>query len=142
MENYQIKKKILLVDDEPDMLTVNSELLASNGYQVLLAKDGFEALEIVNRTLPNLILLDLMIPGVDGFKLCGILKHNKHFRKIPIIIISARNSEQDQQTAKLIGANEYITKPFEPQILLAKIEELLTKPKEESKPLLSKVKSL
>uniref|UniRef100_A0A7C6A8N7 Response regulator n=1 Tax=candidate division WOR-3 bacterium TaxID=2052148 RepID=A0A7C6A8N7_UNCW3 len=122
------KKRILLVDDEPEMLEVNSVLLQSYGYEILQAKDGLAALEMINHNPPDLILLDLMIPGIDGIQLCALLKHNKNLKKIPILVLSARFSEDDKKTAKTAGADGYITKPFEPQTLLAKIEELLASP--------------
>lgn len=148
MENKELKdcpmdpkKKILLVDDEPDILAVNGALLESYGYDIFQAKTGFEALEIINKIVPDLILLDLMIPGVDGYQLCAILKHNKKFRKIPIIILSARYSKTDQEKAKSVGADDYITKPFEPQTLLAKISNLLDKPENKANPIIGQAKS-
>ncbi|MEO0114977.1 MAG: response regulator [candidate division WOR-3 bacterium] len=141
MEN-EIKKKILLVDDETDMLAVNSAILESYGYEILSAKDGMEALATINRSVPDLILLDLMIPGIDGYQICGILKHDKRYQKIPIIIVSARFSEQDQKLAKEVGADDYLTKPFEPKTLLAKITALLTDGKNQEPKLANEYRNL
>jgi two-component system alkaline phosphatase synthesis response regulator PhoP len=135
-------KKILLIDDELDMLTVNSALLESHGYEVFLAKTGFEALEIVNRNHPDLIILDLMIPGIDGYQICGMLKRDKRYLSIPVVILSARFSEQDKKMAKEIGANDYITKPFEPKTLLSKISSLLDNSRNGQKTLIGQSKLL
>ncbi len=141
-DNPQIKRKILLVDDEPDMLVVSGALLESYGYEIFLAKTGLEALETIKRVVPDLIILDLMIPEVDGYQICGILKHDKRYLGIPIIILSARFSEQDQKTAKLLKADAYITKPFEPNTLLTEISALLNKPSSAPKRLIGEAKSL
>lgn len=139
---HEIKKKILLVDDEADMLAINGAILESYGYEILSAKDGLEALEAVNRVVPDLILLDLMIPGIDGYQICGILKHDKRYQKIPIIIVSARFSDQDQKLAKSVGADDYLTKPFEPKTLLAKITTLLGDGKNKEPKLANEYRSL
>lgn len=134
-------KKILLIDDEPDMRTVNGALLESYGYEVILAKDGYEALEIIHKNTPDLILLDLMMPGIDGYQLCGMLKHNRRYLSIPVIILSARYRQQDQDTARAAGADDYIIKPFEPQTLIEKISLLLNKPKNDFKKVIGQSKA-
>jgi DNA-binding response OmpR family regulator len=139
-ELNNMQKRVLLIDDEPDMLAVNGALLESHGYEVLFAKDGFEALESVNKNYPDLIILDLMIPGIDGYQICGILKRDRKFLSIPIIILSARIGEQDKKTAREIGADDYITKPFDPKTLLSKMSSLLDRPNGQGSTLTGQVK--
>ena|SRR3989338_2646321 len=119
------KKKILVVDDERDMVEIMTFRLKSAGYDVLSAYDGQEALEKARRDKPDLIILDLMLPKIDGYKVCGMLKFDARFKKIPIILFTARAQEVDKKTGEDMGADAYITKPFEPAAFLAKIEELL-----------------
>jgi len=119
------KKKILVVDDERDLVEIMTFRLKSAGYDVLSAYDGQEALEKARRDKPDLIILDLMLPKIDGYKVCGMLKFDARFKKIPIILFTARAQEVDKKTGEDMGADAYITKPFEPAAFLAKIEELL-----------------
>ena len=133
-------KKILLVDDEPDMLTVNSGLLKSCGYKAFLAKDGYEALEIIKKNQVDLIILDLMLPKIDGYLICGMLKRDVRYSSIPIIIVSARNDEQDKKKAKAVGADDYIAKPFDPEKILSLVSSLFGTPLDEQKLLIAKSK--
>ena len=119
------KKKILVVDDERDLVEIMTFRLKSAGYDVLSAYDGQEALEKARRDKPDLIILDLMLPKIDGYKVCGMLKFDARFKKIHIILFTARAQEVDKKTGEDMGADAYITKPFEPAAFLAKIEELL-----------------
>ena len=118
--------KILLVDDEPDLARMVSVRLKTASYQVTLATDGQQALDQVKLTEPDLVILDLMLPKIDGYKVCRLLKFDDRYRKIPIIIFSARAQVADIQLAKECGADAYLTKPFDSKVLLAKLEELLT----------------
>ena len=118
-------KKILIVEDESDILVTLQILLQSEGFDVITATDGMEALNKVKSGSPSLIILDLMIPKLDGYKVCRILKFDERFNKIPIIIITARAQESDKEKSKEVGADYYITKPFEPEELLSKIKEFL-----------------
>lgn len=121
------KKKILLVDDEKDLVyAVKLELEAKN-FEVLTANDGREGLEKARSEKPDLIILDLMLPKLDGYKVCRILKFDAKYKDIPIIMFSARGEESDKQTGKEVGADAYLTKTFEPQALVSKIKELLKK---------------
>ena len=135
-------KKILLVDDEPDMLTINSAILEIFGYKVFLAKDGSEALEVVNKNQLDLIILDLMLPKIDGYLICGMLKRDNRYSSIPIIIVSARYDEQDKIKAKEVGADDYITKPFEPETLLSLVSSLFGNSIDMKKVLIAKSKLL
>lgn len=122
-------KKILIVDDEPNLMVLLESRLKIQGYEVMMASDGQAGLETAKRCKPDLIILDLMLPKMDGYKVCGLLKNDTRYAKIPIILFTARIQESDRQMAKELGADAYVTKPFDPKILLAKIEELLS-PKE------------
>ena len=119
------KKKILLVDDEKDMVYAVKLQLEANGLEVLTAYDGQEGLDKARGDKPDLIILDLMLPKIDGYKVCRMLKFDEKYRKIPVIMFTARVQKSDEKLALEVGADAYITKPFEPQILLKKIKELL-----------------
>ncbi|MFB0509273.1 MAG: response regulator transcription factor [bacterium] len=119
------EKRILIVDDEKDILLLVQKILESAGYDVVTAGDGAEALEKARKVSPDLIVLDLMLPGIDGYQVCGILKYDRMYMKIPILILSARTQIKDYELAMKVGASGYLTKPFEPESLLAKIKELL-----------------
>lgn len=118
-------KKILITEDSPTILAMMKEALESKGYQTITAVDGQEALNKAKKEKPDLIVLDLMLPKIDGFKLCAIFKHDVDLRDTPIIILTAKAGEQDRKTADEVCANAYLTKPFEADVLLGKIEELL-----------------
>lgn len=127
------KKKILLVDDEKDVLATLQSLLLTEGFNVVTATDGMEALNKVKAESPDLILLDIMLPKLDGFKVCHLLKFNDEFKKIPIIMITARAQDEDMEKGKAVGADFYLIKPFDFKILVAKMEELLKKPETQEK---------
>ena len=118
-------KKILLVDDEKDMVELVASRLKASNYTVILAYDGQEALDKAHKEKPDLIILDLMLPKIDGYKVCAMLKHDVRYSSIPIILFTARAQELDKVTDEEVKADAYITKPFEAQALLAKIKELL-----------------
>lgn len=118
-------KKILIIDDEPNLVVLLEARLKTQGYEILTAYDGQSGLEMAKKHKPNLIILDLMLPKIDGHKVCGLLKNDTRYAKIPIILFTARAQDSDRQMAKELGADAYITKPFEPKVLLSKIEELL-----------------
>ncbi len=119
--------KILMVDDEVQLVTMIQMRLEANGYEVITANDGEEGLEKAKNENPDLIMLDVMMPKMDGYKVCGLLKNDTRYSKIPIILFSARAQQDDKDVGSEVGADAYITKPFEPPVLLAKIEELLNK---------------
>jgi len=119
------KKKILIVEDEPEMVQRLKRRLEANDYEVMEAYDGEAGLELAKTKSPDLILLDLMLPKVDGHKVCALLKADSRYNKIPILIFTALAQDSDQEMAKEAGADAYITKPFKAEVLLAKIEELL-----------------
>ena len=119
------KKRILVVDDEADLREMLSLRLEANGYEVLTAADGEEGLAKARKEKPDLIILDLMLPKVDGYKICLMLEYDEKYKKIPIILFTARAQETDVSMGEEVGADAYIIKPFEPGILLAKIKELI-----------------
>ena len=119
------KKRLLLVEDEVDMQEMVRMRLEASGYEVLVASDGQEALDKAHQEKPDLIILDIMLPKMDGYKVCGLLKADARYNKIPIIMFSARAQDQDKVTAQEVGANDYICKPFNPKELLEKISNLL-----------------
>lgn len=118
-------KKILLVDDEKDLVETLTLRLKASGYEVIPAYDGQEALDKAKSEKPDLIILDLMLPKMDGYKVCGLLKADARYKKIPIVMFTARAQESDRDIGMEVGADGYITKPFEAKALLGKIEELL-----------------
>ena len=119
------KKRILIVEDESPMAEMVKMRLEANDYEVLTASDGQSGLEMAKKEKPDLIILDLMLPKLDGYKVCRMLKFDEKYKMIPIIMFSARAQETDKKMGKEVGADAYITKPFEPKILLGKIQELL-----------------
>lgn len=114
-------KKILVVDDEPDILALAVERLKKAGYQILSAVSSEEALEILAKEMPDLILLDLLLPGMQGDELCKKLKSDKKFKHLPIILFTASIIRVPAKVAE-IGADDYIVKPFEPSDLMEKIK--------------------
>lgn len=122
----EAKKTILLVDDEPDLLNSLSVRLRASGYEVLVAVDGLEALKKARSLEPDLIILDLMLPKMDGYKVARLLKFDTRYSHIPILILSARGQDMDKDVGKNAGANDYMVKPFDSADLLSRIERLLT----------------
>ncbi|MCM8795041.1 MAG: response regulator [Candidatus Omnitrophica bacterium] len=120
-----MSKKILLADDEPDIRQLVSLRLKSGGYEVVMASDGQDTLTKVKEEKPDLIIMDLMMPKLDGYKACRLLKFDSRFKQIPVVILSARGQQEDIHLAKECGADAYFTKPFEPVSFLAKIKELI-----------------
>ena len=121
------KRKVLVIDDEPDLVKAVEIRLEEAGYDVIFAYDGIEGLDKARREKPDLIILDLMLPKMDGYKICALLKKDAKYTKIPVIMFTARAQESDKQMGEEVGADLYITKPFQHEIILAKIKELLKK---------------
>jgi len=113
--------RILVVDDEPFIVETLRFALEKAGYSCLVAFDGEEALKIARDEKPGLILLDIMLPRLNGFQICRLLKFDEQYRHIPIIMITARAQERDRLLGREIGADEYVTKPFELPALLQSI---------------------
>lgn len=121
------KKRILLVDDEVDFVEVLRARLEDNNYEVIVAYDGEEGLEKAEREDLDLIILDIMLPKISGFDVCRKLKIDENFKNIPIIMLSAKFQANDINFGMAMGADAYVTKPFEPRVLLEKMLELLKK---------------
>jgi two-component system alkaline phosphatase synthesis response regulator PhoP len=124
-EDIQPKARILCVEDDINLQKSLSFILWREGYEVLCAQTGEEALELVRREKPDLILLDLMLPGIDGHKVCGILKKDPNTSEILVIMVTAKKRMEDIVAGLKDYADDYVTKPFEPQVLLARIQALL-----------------
>ena len=118
-------KKILITEDSPTILAIAKDTLECAGFVVICAVDGQEALDKARQTQPDLIILDLMLPKIDGYKVCRMLKFDEKYKNIPIIIFTAKAQEADIKLAKEVGADAYIIKPFDPEMLLTKIKELI-----------------
>lgn len=116
---------ILAVEDEEDLLELVSVNLLKEGYQVTGATTGEEALRLARSLSPDLIILDLMLPGIDGLDVCRILKHDLAMRHIPIIMLTARGGESDIVAGLELGADDYVTKPFSPKVLMARVRAAL-----------------
>ena len=119
------KKKILVVDDEPDLVEFVKLRLEANNYDVLVAEDGEQALEVMAKTTPDLILLDIVLPKMDGHKVCEVIKKDPKFANIPVLMLTAKDREEDIKLAKKCGAEGYMIKPFDAQVLLFDIKSLL-----------------
>ena len=119
------KKKILVVDDEAMLVEEISTRLELNNFEVIKAYDGQIALDIAREQDPDLIILDLMLPKIDGYKVCGLLKADRRYNQIPIIILTAVVQEIDKNLGLEVCADAYFMKPFDSKDLLAKIKELL-----------------
>ena len=119
------KKRILVVEDEIELVKAILIRLQQAGYEVSSAGDGQEGLEKARKEKPDLIILDLMLPKMDGYKVCGLLKADARYNSIPVIISTARAQESDEKLGFEVGADAYFTKPFQYEKLLAKIKELL-----------------
>ena len=117
--------RILIVDDEAELLDMLKIRLETSGYDIITAKDGQEGLDKAKEEKPDLMILDLMLPKMDGYKVCGLLKNDTRYSKMPIIIFTARAQDSDVKMGEEVRADAYITKPFEPNVLLGKIKELL-----------------
>jgi two-component system, OmpR family, alkaline phosphatase synthesis response regulator PhoP len=123
--NDHLRGPILIVDDEPDIIRVLEAILKPLGHEIVTAESGDQAVEIAKQCNPALLLLDLMIPGFDGFEVCRILKEHQKTVRTPILILSALGEEASIVRALELGADDYIVKPFSAQILIARIKSLL-----------------
>ncbi|MCB0650320.1 MAG: response regulator transcription factor [Saprospiraceae bacterium] len=117
--------KILIVDDEPDILEFLTYNLEKEGYEVVSASDGKEGLEKAIKTKPDLIILDIMMPGMDGVELCRQLRENREFDETLIAFLTAREEDYSQIAALEVGGDDYITKPLKPRVFISRIKALL-----------------
>jgi len=121
------KKKILIVEDEESLLKLESILLTSKGYDVRGASNGQEALDAIAEEKPDLVLLDIMLPEIDGFEVCQRVKDDPETRDIPVIMLTAKKSREDMARGEKVGADWYITKPFKSVMVIETIQRFLTK---------------
>lgn len=128
------KGRILIVDDEEDILSLVEYNLRKEGYRTIGVKTGEAALQLVEEETPDLIILDLMLPEMDGLEVCRILKSNENTSDIPIIMLTAKGEETDIVVGLEIGADDYVTKPFSPRVLLARTKALLRRKAKEPIP--------
>ena len=127
------KEKILVVDDEEDILELIRFNLVREGYKVLCAQSGEKALSIGQSEIPDLMVLDLMLPGIDGLEVTKVLKSDSRTRDIPIVMLTAKGEEADIVTGLELGADDYITKPFSPRVLVARVRAVLRRQTKEYK---------
>lgn len=123
--NEEPKKKILIVDDEEDVLSMLKLRLEAFGFAVFTASDGNSGYAAAKEVAPDLIILDLMLPGMDGYQVCRLLKFDQKYRAIPIIMLTAKSQAEDKEWGAKTGADSYFTKPFDAAQLTAKIKELV-----------------
>ena len=118
-------KKILIVDDKLEVVELVTATLEGEGYQVISASDGREALEKIGKEKPDLVLLDIIMPKMDGLEVLAKAKKDSQTKDIPIIMLTAKGQKLDQEKGEELGATSYIVKPFSPSHLLIKIEEII-----------------
>ncbi|MBE9571421.1 MAG: response regulator transcription factor [Proteobacteria bacterium] len=127
------KEKILVVDDEEDILELLRYNLLREGYNVSCAASGEEALRLAQSEIPDLLVQDLMLPGIDGLEVTKILKNDSRTKDIPIVMLTAKGEEADIVTGLELGADDYITKPFSPRVLVARVRAVLRRKVKEYK---------
>lgn len=118
-------KKILVVDDDPIVSKMLGKRLEANGFEALVAQEATVGLEMAIKQLPDLIILDVMMPIINGYNFCRLLKTQNLQKEIPIIMLTGRSEEEDKMIGKEVGADAYFVKPPEMEVVLAKIKELL-----------------
>jgi phosphate regulon transcriptional regulator PhoB len=118
-------QKILVVEDEPDISKLVSYNLIQERYKVLTAEDGEQALKLIQREKPNLVVLDLMLPGLSGIDVCKILRDRPETAKLPILMLTAKAGESDRIVGLELGADDYLTKPFSPREMVARVRAIL-----------------
>lgn len=129
------KKKVLIAEDEEHIRRLIKVILEQDNYDLIEAKDGKEALEKVSEEMPDLLILDLMMPKIDGIEVCQQLKKNALTRKIPVIMLTAKREMSDKVVGVKAGADDYLTKPFEPRELRVRVRTFLDKEKRERNPI-------
>ena len=120
-------KEILIVDDEPDVVVAIQFLMEQQGYLVMIAERGEDALDLIYHYKPDLVILDIMLPGIDGFEVCEIVRLDPNYRDVKIMFLTARRRAVNIAKGLALGADAYITKPYSNDKLVAKVKELLEK---------------
>lgn len=121
----EIMKKILIVDDEQDIVESLKFVLEASNYTCYSAYNGEDGLKLAKEIVPDLIILDVMMPKINGYKISRLLKYDAKYKDIPILMVTARSQEEDKLIGEETGADEYITKPFELDTVVKKVEEYL-----------------
>ena len=106
---------ILIVDDEPSIIVPLEFLMQQNGFEVLVAQSGEEAIEMIAKYIPDLVLLDIMLPGIDGFEVCEIVRLNPEWKQVKVMFLTARGRELDMAKGLVLGADDYMAKPVRPR---------------------------
>ena len=119
-----MKEKVLIVDDEPSILMSLEFLMHKEGYEVFVARDGAEALDIINKETPDIIILDIMMPDVDGYEVCQLVKASDSTSHIKVIFLSAKSKPEDIEKGLEMGADLYLTKPFSTRTLVKQVKSL------------------
>jgi DNA-binding response OmpR family regulator len=120
-----VAKKIMIADDEPNIVTALEFLLQRSGYEIRAVNRGEDALKELERFVPDMVLLDVMMPGINGYEVCQTIRQSTQLRHVKILMLTARGRDVDVAKGLALGADAYITKPFANADLLAKVEELL-----------------
>ena len=118
-------KKILIAEDETDILEFLNQLFVNEGFEVIMAKDGIQAIKLANIHFPDVFLLDIKMPNLEGTAVCEQLRHTDDFKATPIVFLTAQNTEAMEMEAFRLGANDFIAKPIKPKALIARINKLL-----------------
>ena len=121
-----IAKSILIIEDDPSFSRAINHIVEKEGYNVSTASNGMTGLRMVKENPPDLLILDVMLPGLDGFEICSRLRNEPPTARLPIIMLSAKGQETDRETGLKVGANEYLTKPVNRELLLETISKLLS----------------
>ncbi|NOX34484.1 MAG: response regulator [Deltaproteobacteria bacterium] len=126
------KETILIVDDEEDIIELIKYNLKNEGYSILTAQTGEKAIKMAKEFHPDLMVLDLMLPGIDGLEVTKNLRNNNRTRHLPIVMLTAKGEESDIVTGLELGANDYISKPFSPKVLIARVRAILRRRRKDS----------
>ena len=125
MSEENAKQTVLVVDDERHIVKILQFNLAKNGYNVLCAFDGEEALDVLSRQRPDLVILDVMMPKMNGYQVCEAIKGDPETTDLPVILLTAKGQEIDRESGLAKGADRYVTKPFSPRNIIQTVKELL-----------------
>jgi two-component system alkaline phosphatase synthesis response regulator PhoP len=125
MNESASRKKILIVDDDPAISLMLEKLMKAHGYDTVTAPDGLQALNMARTEKPDLIILDVMLPGMDGYRVCRWIKFDQQLKKIPLMILTSRMSPQDEQLAFECGADAFVIKAVKTEVILSQLKSLL-----------------
>ena len=121
-----MSKKILIIEDDRSAARLAQYTLMQAGYDVILAYDGFEGLSKTINQAPDLVILDIMLPGIDGYEVCSRLRERAETATLPVLMISAKAREEDKEVGLRVGANDYLSKPVEPAVMLEHVAVLIS----------------